>query len=86
MKKIREDKPTGVIIHIYMEISHGNSLCTASCLSLKLKYHVFCFIPSLFSPTKSQTRRAESESQGQDGSSGRWKVLGKGGRRMNTVQ
>jgi hypothetical protein len=28
MKKIRGDKPSGVIIHIYMEISQGNSLCS----------------------------------------------------------
>jgi hypothetical protein len=27
MKKNRGDEPVGVIIHIYMEISHGNSLC-----------------------------------------------------------
>jgi hypothetical protein len=26
MKKIRGDKPIGVIIHIYMEISQGNPL------------------------------------------------------------
>jgi hypothetical protein len=26
MKKIKGDKPTGVIIHIYMEISQGNSM------------------------------------------------------------
>jgi hypothetical protein len=27
MKKIRGDKPIGVIIHTHMEISQGNSLC-----------------------------------------------------------
>jgi hypothetical protein len=27
MKKIRGDEPIGVIIHIHMEISQGNSLC-----------------------------------------------------------
>jgi hypothetical protein len=27
MKKIRGDKPVGVIIRIYMEISQGNDLC-----------------------------------------------------------
>jgi hypothetical protein len=26
MKKIRRDKPIGVIIHMYMEMSQGNSL------------------------------------------------------------
>jgi hypothetical protein len=33
MKKIRRDKPIGVIIHIHMEIPQGNSLC--NCLYLK---------------------------------------------------
>jgi hypothetical protein len=28
MKKIKGDKPVGVIIHIYIEISQGNSLCS----------------------------------------------------------
>jgi hypothetical protein len=28
MKKIRGDTPVGVIIHIYLEISQGNSLCS----------------------------------------------------------
>jgi hypothetical protein len=28
MKKIRRDKPIGVIIHMCMEISKGNSLCS----------------------------------------------------------
>jgi hypothetical protein len=35
MKKIRGDKPIGVIIHVYMEISQGNSLC--SYLYLKIQ-------------------------------------------------
>jgi hypothetical protein len=28
MKKIRRDKPFGIIIHLYMEISQGISLCS----------------------------------------------------------
>jgi hypothetical protein len=28
MKKIREDKPIGIITPIYVEISQGNSLCS----------------------------------------------------------
>jgi hypothetical protein len=39
MKKIRGDKLSGVVIHAYMELSQGNSLC--SYLYLKLKCHVF---------------------------------------------
>jgi hypothetical protein len=46
MKKIRGDKPTGVIIHTYMEISQGNSLC--SYLNLK-QAKMSCFTFSLFS-------------------------------------
>jgi hypothetical protein len=57
VKKIRGDKPIGDIIHTYMEISQGNSLC--SYLYLKLKCHIFHFIFPLFSPTESEIRRAE---------------------------
>jgi hypothetical protein len=46
MKKIRGDEPIGVIIHIYMETSQGNSLCSYH--YLKLKCHDFHFIFSLF--------------------------------------
>jgi hypothetical protein len=46
MNKIRRDEPSGVIIHMYMEISQGISLCTY--LYLKLKHHVFHVIFSLF--------------------------------------
>jgi hypothetical protein len=54
MKKIRGDKPIGVIIQTYLEISQENSLC--SYLYLKLKCHVSHFI---FSPTKLENRRAD---------------------------
>jgi hypothetical protein len=57
MKKIRGAKPIGVMIHTYKEISQGNSLF--SYLYHKPKCHVFCFICSLFSPTKSENRREE---------------------------
>jgi hypothetical protein len=40
-----------------MEISQGNSLC--SYVYLKLKCYGFCFIYSLFSPTKLENRRVE---------------------------
>jgi hypothetical protein len=52
MKKIIGDKPIGVLIHIYREISQGNSLC--SYLYLKQAKSSF-----LFSSTKSEIRRAE---------------------------
>jgi hypothetical protein len=58
MKKIKGDKPSGVIMHRYMKISQGNSLC--SYLYLKqAKMSCFCFIFSLFSSIKSENRRAE---------------------------
>jgi hypothetical protein len=58
MKKIRGDKPIWAIIHTYMEIPQGNSQCS-SFISHKLKCPVLHFIFSLFSPTKSENKRAE---------------------------
>jgi hypothetical protein len=46
MKKIRGDKPIGVIIHMYMEISQGSSL--SSYLYLK-QANMSCFLFYLFS-------------------------------------
>jgi hypothetical protein len=66
MKKIKGDKPIGVIIHTYMEISQGNS-CVATFLSNKQKCHAFHFIFSLLSPTKSEKRRAEQVLPGGQG-------------------
>jgi hypothetical protein len=43
MKKIMGNKPIWVIIHIYMEISQGNSLCSYLYLKLK-KCHFFFFL------------------------------------------
>jgi hypothetical protein len=62
MKKIRGGKPSGVIIHTYMEISQRNSLC--SYLYLKLKCHVFHFI---FSLMKLINRRAEQVLPSEEG-------------------
>jgi hypothetical protein len=47
MNKIKEDKPIGVIIHLYMEISQGNFLCSYL-FSNKLKYQVFIYLFSFF--------------------------------------
>jgi hypothetical protein len=80
MKKFKGYIPIGVIIHIYMEISQGNSLGTY--LYLKQAKNVFHFIFSLFSSTKSENKSTQSESwhlwQGE--------VLGKRDRRINMVQ
>jgi hypothetical protein len=43
MKKHRGDEPTVVIVHIYMEISQGNSLCSYSYLK-QAKMSFFSFI------------------------------------------
>jgi hypothetical protein len=55
MKKIKGEKPIGVIIHSYLEISQGNS--PHSYLYLKLKCHVFLFY--LFFPTEFENGGAE---------------------------
>jgi hypothetical protein len=52
-EKNGRDEPIEVIIHIYMEISQGNSLCSY----LYLKQAKMSF--SLFSSTKSENRRVE---------------------------
>jgi hypothetical protein len=64
-----------------MEIPQGNSLC--SYLYLKLP-KMLCFSFYLFSSTKSENRRVEQVLPGGEevGTSG---VVGKGGRRMNSV-
>jgi hypothetical protein len=81
MKKIRGNKPIGIIIHTYMEI------CIASFIST---YNFMFFILSFlfFSPTKSENRSVEQvllrgKSLHQLGSG---VVLGKGGRRVNVMQ
>jgi hypothetical protein len=56
MKKIRGNKPIGVIIYTYMEIPQGNSLC--SYLYLK-QTKMSCFSFYLFSSTKSENRSME---------------------------
>jgi hypothetical protein len=75
----------GVVIHMYMEMSEGNSPC--SCLYLnKKKGHFFFFL--LFSSTKLENSRAEQVCQGQWGlvPIGRMEMAEKGDRRVNMVQ
>jgi hypothetical protein len=45
--KIRGDEPVGVIIHRYMEISQGNTLCSTF-ISNKQKCHAFFFLSFIF--------------------------------------
>jgi hypothetical protein len=51
MKKIRGDKPSGVIIHMYMEMSEGNSL---SCFS----FYLFSFFSYKIGEQEGQTSPA----------------------------
>jgi hypothetical protein len=84
MKKIR-DKSVGVTIHLYMEISQGNFLCSYLYQN-KQKCHVFLFI---FSPssTKLKNQRAKQMlPSGRAGTSGRREIMGKGEKGVNIVQ
>jgi hypothetical protein len=77
MKKIRGYESIGVIIHIYMEISQENSLCSYVYLK-QAKCHFF-----LFSSTKSENRRTEQVLPSEEGEGGwyQWEkeVVGKKG-------
>jgi hypothetical protein len=49
MKKIRGDKPIGIIIHIYTEITQGNSLCSYLYLKqAKMSYFSFYLFSFFF--------------------------------------
>jgi hypothetical protein len=55
VKRIREDEPAGVVIHMCMKTTQGNSLC--HCLYLKLaKISSLSFYLLFFSSTKSETQ------------------------------
>jgi hypothetical protein len=66
MKKIKVDKSIGVIIHIYMEISQANSLCSYLYLKTHLLYQskiylfpaTFCPPENLFPPIPSNLKLA----------------------------
>jgi hypothetical protein len=76
MKKFRGDKPIGAIIHIYMEISQGNSLC--SYLYLKqTKMSFFSFIFSFFFYNIGEEEGRTGPVVGGCGTSRRGEVAGK---------
>jgi hypothetical protein len=61
MEEMRRDEPFGVTLHLYLEISHGNSLDGY----LYLKQTKFLFLKfSLFSFTKLDNRRVEQSYEG----------------------
>jgi hypothetical protein len=57
MKKIKGEKPIGVIIDMYMEISQGNFQCSYLYLKQAKMSWFFFFIFSVFSSIKSENRR-----------------------------
>jgi hypothetical protein len=89
MRKNRGKEPIWVIIHIYMEISQGNSLCSlCSYLYLKQgKMSFFLLFPFFhFSSTKSEDRGQNRSCRGAVSVPVLGDVAGKGCRRVNTVQ
>jgi hypothetical protein len=81
MKKLRGDEPSGVIIHIYMEISQGDSLCSYFYLK-QAKISLFSFF---FYKIRGQ-EGGTGPAQGRLDTNGRVEGTGKGGRKVNTVQ
>jgi hypothetical protein len=84
VKSIRGDEPNGVVMHICMETTQGNSMY--SYLYLKLpKSHVFLFYLFSFFFFKIREQESGTCTEGTV-TSGRGEITGKGGRWMNTVQ
>jgi hypothetical protein len=81
MKKIRGEKPIGVIYYKHMEISQGNSLCRYLYLK-KQKCHFISFLSFLFFLQQNRPYLG----RGRVGTSGRVEVMGKAGRRVNMLQ
>jgi hypothetical protein len=80
MKNNRGDEPVGVIIHIYMEISQGNSLRGYIYLKQAKMLFFFLFFLFLFSSTKSENRKSEQVlPRGVPVRRGRWQGKGVGG-------
>jgi hypothetical protein len=79
MKKTRGNELIWVIVHTYMEISQGNSLC--SFCSKKQKCHFF-----LFSSTKPENRKAEQVLLEKGCYQWEREVAEKAGSRVNIVQ
>jgi hypothetical protein len=75
MKKIRGYEPIGVIIHIYMEISQGNSLCCYFYLKQAKMSFFFLFF---FYQIREQNGGTGPAQGGGVGTSGRTEVVGKG--------
>jgi hypothetical protein len=88
MKKIREDKPIGVLRHINIELSQGNSLCKCRYLYLKqakMSYLSFCSFSFFFYKIREQ-KDGTIPYQGGGLASVWGGGGGKGGKRVNMVQ
>jgi hypothetical protein len=79
VKKNRGDEPNGIMIHIYVEVPQGNSLC--SYLYLKKAKISFCS----FFFHKIREQRAEQILPRDGGCWYQWEVARKRDRRVNTV-
>jgi hypothetical protein len=77
VRKIRGDEPIWVIIHIYMEISQGNSLCSY----LKQNKNVIFFFYII-----GEQEGGIGPVGGGIGTTGSGEDVGKGCRRVNMVQ
>jgi hypothetical protein len=81
MRKIKGDKPVGVIIHIYMEISQGTSLCNYPNLK---QVSCFSFLSFLFFFYKLREQEGRTGPVQRGGLLwGRWEVVGKADKRVN---
>jgi hypothetical protein len=86
VKRNTGDEPIGVVIHICMRTTQGNSLFSYL-ISNNQNYHVFLFIFS-FSSTKPENRRQNMSCPRRWWEGHQWEgeVVGKGDIRVNTVQ
>jgi hypothetical protein len=82
MKKIRGNKPIGVMIHTYMEIIHKEIPCVATLSQAKMSCFLF-YIFSFFCYKIREQEGGMSFPGGRPGTSGRGRRWGKGGRRVN---
>jgi hypothetical protein len=77
MKKNRGDEPVGIIMHIYMEISQGTSLCS-NLYHKQSKMSIFFFFPFFFFFYRTREQKDGTGPAGSGGGiSGREKWQGK---------
>jgi hypothetical protein len=77
MKKIRENKPIGAIVHIYMEISQRNSVAIFISKMSNFSFYLFFFLSYKIREQGSRTSPAQGEGL---------VPVGTGRKRVNMVQ